>query len=599
MSIDPRQAPGCPRIPVVLLTALTLAAAVPTESAPGQSGAEPGGVGATRVASGDAGEATVIAHSALGAVTRSEVREAANALDWPVPVRDEERAAQRVLLLRSAELEPPDDEFAASWQAQRVASCAAQARRWLRRPASEDELQAQWRQHRDALGRPERVRLRQVFIALDPGASEATAAGAGPETARSVATRTAEQLVERLERGEAFEDLAREHSSSTSAVRGGLVGWVPTHRLADPVREVVRQLVDGQTSIVQLPGGVAIVQRLAWQEPVPAAFESSLQRLERLARREREDRLRRWIGSGEVVADESTWRLEIAAVEPVLRPPGERAPAVSEGRWRLTLPSAVAAWLAAVEKGGQGEQVASAAGRARSDAALALLARRGGLCARLDDPEWTRWQRREVLHRQRVERRLAAATEPRLVATAAELEEFFARHRGQLGVDLAALELEALVLDLGASPPRRLVESFSELPERLGRNAAAEVWEQVATELAGSAPIERIELGWRTERSGFALGPSYDPLFEALPEPGFVSHVLQEGERLHVVRVRDRRLAGEASLRRPEIERLVRSMVERRKRSVAAAEVESGILDGLAFEAVAPGAPNAAGGRIE
>lgn len=58
----------------------------------------------------------------------------------------------------------------------------------------------------------------------------------------------AEDLVRRLQAGEAFEELARKHSACPSAARGGDLGAVDDRRLNEDFREALELLAVGQIS---------------------------------------------------------------------------------------------------------------------------------------------------------------------------------------------------------------------------------------------------------------------------------------------------------------------------------------------------------------
>jgi peptidyl-prolyl cis-trans isomerase C len=57
----------------------------------------------------------------------------------------------------------------------------------------------------------------------------------------------AERLIQRIQRGDSWTDLAREHSiDADSKTRGGVVGWVPQSQVIPEVAQIVRQMKPAQ-----------------------------------------------------------------------------------------------------------------------------------------------------------------------------------------------------------------------------------------------------------------------------------------------------------------------------------------------------------------
>jgi protein SCO1/2 len=76
--------------------------------------------------------------------------------------------------------------------------------------------------------------------------------------------------IERIERGESIEALAKEVSTDPTAARGGLVGPVAASMLRPDLREALRTLGgDVSYSVVVVPTGIAIVSLASTVVPVP------------------------------------------------------------------------------------------------------------------------------------------------------------------------------------------------------------------------------------------------------------------------------------------------------------------------------------------
>lgn len=111
------------------------------------------------------------------------------------------------------------------------------------------ELQQLRAEHPEALRRPRKLKLRNIFFRLDPADAEARAA-------------TRERLASirsRIVAGEDFGELAASLSESQSRFRRGQLGWVAPEKLPKPLAAAVSELGPGELSdLVEHAGGVGI-----------------------------------------------------------------------------------------------------------------------------------------------------------------------------------------------------------------------------------------------------------------------------------------------------------------------------------------------------
>ena len=81
------------------------------------------------------------------------------------------------------------------------------------------------------------------------------------ETNRAAVAQNARRIVEQLQQGASFVDFARQFSESTTAARGGDLGWIKIEQLQNPqLEEVARQMQPGQlVGPIEIPGGFDIL----------------------------------------------------------------------------------------------------------------------------------------------------------------------------------------------------------------------------------------------------------------------------------------------------------------------------------------------------
>jgi parvulin-like peptidyl-prolyl isomerase len=97
-----------------------------------------------------------------------------------------------------------------------------------------------------------------------------------PEQERQREREIIREARERVEQGEAFEDVAREISSDQSAIEGGDIGWVTAAKkeMPDDLREAVLELSEGEmTPVLESPHGLHLFKAKDVQEAGTIPFE--------------------------------------------------------------------------------------------------------------------------------------------------------------------------------------------------------------------------------------------------------------------------------------------------------------------------------------
>ncbi|HEX5207700.1 MAG TPA: peptidylprolyl isomerase [Steroidobacteraceae bacterium] len=91
----------------------------------------------------------------------------------------------------------------------------------------------------------------------------------------------AEKIVDRLKKGEKFEDLAKAESMDSSKTNGGDLGWFTLDHMVKPFADAVGNLKNGQytTDPVQTQYGWHVIQLLGTRPVSPPPFDQVKQRL--------------------------------------------------------------------------------------------------------------------------------------------------------------------------------------------------------------------------------------------------------------------------------------------------------------------------------
>jgi len=119
-------------------------------------------------------------------------------------------------------------------------------------------------QHREEMARPEQVHLREILVSTEGASGDALAA-------REDRVREA---LEKIRKGEPFEDVAKAYSDSPTAAEGGDLGYFEPDKLASSVRDVVMKLrAGGVTDPLHTPQGFLILQLVQHYQAGIPAFE--------------------------------------------------------------------------------------------------------------------------------------------------------------------------------------------------------------------------------------------------------------------------------------------------------------------------------------
>lgn len=147
---------------------------------------------------------------------------------------------------------------------------------------TDDRLRDYYRNNPEKFTEPERVRVSLILLRVSPSS---------PQTAWEAARREAQQLLERLEKGADFAELARLHSSDASAAQGGDMGYVHKGMLSADVEEALAGKQPGEvTAPLMVLEGVALFKLTDRQSARLAKYEDVRERAAALWTSEEQER---------------------------------------------------------------------------------------------------------------------------------------------------------------------------------------------------------------------------------------------------------------------------------------------------------------------
>jgi parvulin-like peptidyl-prolyl isomerase len=433
----------------------------------------------------------------------------------------------------------------------------------------DEEIEEALREQPHAFQRPRKLRLRSIYLRLDPDPIAAAA------TRRRIAG-----IHRRLVEGASFEDVARRESQSQSRFSDGDLGFLAMEDLPPEVASAIRDLQPGQLSEpIEHGEGVSIFRC----EDVQPAAHPGPDEVRRKARTvlEQYHRRKAWAGLQEEL---------LRAAAPALQPESATAPLVMKG-YRMSAEE-FALLLSLRSPAGTSFKpgAESQAGMLRAWALGVLGVRRAvelGLDRGPETAAALRWGRVDVLAHEelvrRIDERLGEPDEADLRAL------FDARPLRYAGQD--SLEVAAIYFGSDHGPDRReRVQLAQRVARRLDRGEIG--FEEAARRYSvDSSAASGGLIGWRTRPQIASWGATATRVFRQL-EPGERSGLLRTESGLWIFELRGIRPAGPPSFETAG-ERLRADWRQRRIHELEGA-VREEQLAGLGLtirEATSPNAP--------
>jgi parvulin-like peptidyl-prolyl isomerase len=114
---------------------------------------------------------------------------------------------------------------------------------------SESDVAQYYQDHRSDFEQPDRSRVRQIFLVGGEGSD------------RTAARARMDEILEKLNAGDEFTELAAEYSQAPGAEDGGIIGWVTPDDLVGTLNDAAFSLEPGQHSgVLETDGGFHILQ---------------------------------------------------------------------------------------------------------------------------------------------------------------------------------------------------------------------------------------------------------------------------------------------------------------------------------------------------
>lgn len=150
---------------------------------------------------------------------------------------------------------------------------------------SPGEVRAYYDQHIEDFFGPSQAKVRQILIRISE------------QRAVDEAQELAESIVQQLNKGESFEELAKKHSESAEAEQGGDMGWIDKGQLVEAIDRQIFTTQPGQyTQPIQSQLGFHIFKIEDKKESEIKSFENARNHVERIIYRKRlAEKFQSWI----------------------------------------------------------------------------------------------------------------------------------------------------------------------------------------------------------------------------------------------------------------------------------------------------------------
>jgi len=152
----------------------------------------------------------------------------------------------------------------------------------------DDELLDYYKQHATSFAKPELFKLSQIFFGLPVGAQPATV---------SEIRAKALHVLELLQKGESFQELAKQYSQGPDAASGGNLGYFKRGQLLPEIDQAIAKLQVGQVSgLIQSSIGFHILRLDDQKKAEPKPFEAVKDEVREAVYQQKSDELyQRWI----------------------------------------------------------------------------------------------------------------------------------------------------------------------------------------------------------------------------------------------------------------------------------------------------------------
>ena len=137
---------------------------------------------------------------------------------------------------------------------------------------SQERIKDYYQKNKSEFQRMEGIHLAHIILRVDPN---------GPSEELAQKKQLAQEILDRLKRGENFSDLAKTYSQDASAAQGGDLGLFKLNEIDSSLKEVIAQLKPGEVSpVIQSPQGLQIVKLVSRNEAKEFTFEEVKDRIQ-------------------------------------------------------------------------------------------------------------------------------------------------------------------------------------------------------------------------------------------------------------------------------------------------------------------------------